>query len=137
MIRYLHLDGEQAIPAAQSHQPFKAIIIAESDVTPDLRSAMCEWLSSAGCLYLMAWGQNALEWQEGINLANLQNHDFGSIPDGRLIITTTHEHEDLAKVFWFAKYTAMHPCAQLDEVMLVHIADEARATEFAELYEQT
>lgn len=136
MIRYLHLDTANAVPPVQAHQPFKAVVIGDRPTAPDLRTAMCAWLNAAGCLYLMAWGTDARAWQEGVNLANLQAWDFGTIPDNRLIISTAHEQEELSEVFWFAKYTAMHPCATLDDVWLVHCAAAGRQTEIVELYEE-
>jgi hypothetical protein len=108
----------------------KAIVIAETAVSDERRAEISQWLVTSGCLYMMIWGTECRAWQDAVNLANLQSWDFGSIPDDCLVITTSHPDETLTDVFWFSKHTAMHPCASLEKVVLIHITKEGVAEEY-------
>jgi hypothetical protein len=108
---------------------FRAVVVAEAAVADERRAEISQWLVASGCLYMMAWGTECRAWQDAVNLANLQSWEFGTIPDDCLVITTSHPDETLADVFWFSKYTAMHPCAPLEKVVLIHITKEGAAKE--------
>ena len=83
---------------------------------------------------MMAWGRNCASWEEAVQLANRKAFDTPQIPDQSLIITTWHEEESLKDVFWFAKYTATHPCFKLDNLLILHLANIEREQELSAEY---
>jgi hypothetical protein len=134
-VDYCRLETTSSLPELTLEQPFKAVIVADTTATPEQKEAVARWLVGAGCLYMMAWGLNCRSWQDAINLANLQAFDFGTVPDDKLIITTAHEHEAIEDVFWFSKHTAMHPCCELTQTLLLHWSHNDRQAELADIYE--
>ena len=83
---------------------------------------------------MMAWGNNAQEIQNAVNLANLQSYDFGDIPDEKRVIATSHINEELEEVFWFSRYTAIHPCHALELTLLLHITDNSNEPKMLERF---
>lgn len=122
-MRYLHLTSANDLPDIGPTGAHKAVVIAEQTVDKAAREKISRWLVNSGCLYAMTWGEECRAWQDEINLANLQAHGFSKIPDDRLVIATSHPEEQLAEVFWFARYTAMHPCHKLTRVILLHLSE--------------
>lgn len=117
-------------------RPCKAVVIAEQPVSAEQRTTVCHWLIDSGCLFVMSWGDDCAAWAANVASLNRAAHAADEIPDERLVITTTHEDETLEQVFWFAKYTAMHPCADLEHVLLIHLATENCEREFLEALQQ-
>ena len=89
----------------------------------------------SGCLYVMAWGEGCSSWEEPVGLANLEAFDPEEIPDDRVVITTWHEDEPLNEVFWFSKHTAMHPCYELDNAVLLHLVPVGREQELTDEFD--
>jgi hypothetical protein len=86
-------------------------------------------------LYVIARGHDSDSWQDSVQAANFAAFDVDEIPDDRLIIATSHGDEPLDEVFWFSKYTAMHPCHTLETVLVVDLATVGRERELCEAYE--
>ena len=105
--------------------PCKVVLIVEAEIAADRRATICHWLLESGCLFLMAWGHDCADWAATMEQVNRAAHTTEEIPDDQLIITTAHADESLEQVFWFAKYTAMHPCASLESIVLVHLAGQS------------
>ena len=126
--RYLHLKPGDFPPRLEGVAPFKAVVVVDSEVTPEWRSQVSDWLVQSGCLYMMAWGQNCGEWDTSVDLANMAMFDYGEIPDDKFVMTTWHENESLQQTFWFSEMCAWDPYLEL-ETYIVHIAPESRATE--------
>ena len=87
---YVHLPaGKQPpeLPAALS----RVIVIVEDEVTDEWRDHISEWIVRLGCLYMMAWGKDCSKWDDSVDFANLEQHDFGDIPDNNFVMTTWHE----------------------------------------------
>src|SRR5512147_1894142 len=61
---YLHLKPGAALPALWVPTPFRAVVIAETPVPPEWQAEVSEWLLRAGCLYVMAWGNNCSTWDD-------------------------------------------------------------------------
>lgn len=133
-MRYLQLDEVTKFPESGFSDPLKAIVITEAELSLAQRAALGQWLVKSGCLYMMAWGEGSQAIQDAVNLANLQAHEFGKIPDEHLVITTSHEHESLRDVFWYCKHTAMHPCLLLENILLLHLADNNRENNLTRQY---
>lgn len=130
---YLHLSPDQAPPQLSSG-PFRAVIVSEEEVTQDWRNRIAEWLLKSGCLYVVAWGVECEDWHDTVDWTNLEEFDFGDIPDDRFVMTTWHADEPLSEALWFAGHCAHHPDIELGQTILLHIAKAARRTEMLETY---
>jgi hypothetical protein len=131
---YLHVKPGAVLPDAPRLAPFRAVIIAEAQVSPDWQAAASDWLVQSGCLYAMAWGVNSSSWDDSVDVANMEQFDFKEIPQDRFVMTTWHEDETLAEVFWFSKNNAFHPTVDLENTLLLHIATEEREKEVVRSY---
>ena len=131
---YRLLSATGSIPELGALTEFKAVVVVEVPVTKERLASICRELVASGCRYLMAWGSGCSDWEDGMNLVSLETVDSGEIPDDRVVIVTSHPDESLQDVFWFAKYTAMHPCHALDDVVLLHLSSESREEELLAAY---
>ncbi len=132
--RYLQLSPGDKLPKLDGFSPFKAVLIIESDVNSDWQTEASRWLVESGCLYMMAWGKACSSWDISVDLANLEQFDYGDIPDDDFIMTTWHEDEPLKEVLWFAKTTAHHPTVELNNVLFLHIGADDRGAEISALF---
>ena len=132
---YIHLTTSGELPDATALRPFKTVVIAEDTVTPERQAAISQWLVASGCLYMMAWGHDCSSWAESVALANRQAFDTDEIPNASLVMTTWHADETLQETFWFSKHTAMHPCASLENIVLLHMAEVGREQEMIAAYQ--
>ena len=137
-MRYIHLTAGSALPSLDLGEPFKSVVVLEQDVAEDDRALICDALVAAGSLYVMAWGKDCTHWPDELRAANLAAFsatETEEVPDASLVIATAHPTENLTDLFWFARYTAMHPCHQLDEVVLIHVGPEDREREYTAAFE--
>jgi hypothetical protein len=134
-VQYLHLLPTTGLPEFSAAEPFRAVVVVDQAVEAYQRDAICRWLVETGCRYMMAWGENCADWATATEQANRAKlADEEDIPSEQLAIATAHENEALKDVFWFAKYTAMHPCHALDKTMVLHLAATAREEELIAAY---
>ncbi|NND36722.1 MAG: hypothetical protein HKN81_06245 [Gammaproteobacteria bacterium] len=134
-MQYIQLIPATLPPDVSALSPFKAVVIVEDAATPERRAVISKWLVESGCLYMMARGRDSDAWQDAVQAANLAAFDLDEIPDDRLIIATSHGDEPLDEVFWFAKYTAMHPCHTLETVLVLDLSATGREREICAAYE--
>ena len=132
--RYLRLSPGDLPPKLNDFKPFKAVLIIETDVEPDWQISVSRWLADSGCLYMMAWGKDCSSWDTSVDLANLEQSDYGEIPEDDFIMTTWHEDESLEEVLYFAKTTAHHPTVELPNVLFLHIGADERGEEISALF---
>ena len=121
-VAYLHLPPEGALPQLMDKAPFLAILVAEEESTQMWQWETSRWLVDAGCRVLLSWGKDAEAWGEAVDEAALEAFDYEDIPDESLVVTTTHEDEELDEVFWFARHRAAHPACTLNRTLIVHVA---------------
>ena len=100
--QYIHLTPKMSLKNMEVHAPFAAVVVINDEVTPEWRATVSEWLVEAGCLYMLAWGDDCSLWDDSVDIANLEAHDWNDIPDDKSIMTTWHEDESLHEVFYFA-----------------------------------
>jgi len=131
---YLRLTQGNSLPKLLGFSPFKAVIIVEDDVKSDWQSSVSQWIANAGCRYMLAWGKGCSSWDTSVDIANLEQFDYGDIPEDEFIMTTWHENESLEEVLWFAKTTAHHPTLELHNVLFLHIGTTDREAEISSLY---
>ena len=113
-LEYLHLRPGDAPPRLDGTAPFKAVVVVESDVTPEWQGRVSDWLVRAGCRYMMAWGRDCSGWDSSVDEANLIVFDYPETPEDESIMTTWHDNEPLEEVFWFSQFCAMHPSLELE-----------------------
>lgn len=136
-VRYLHLPAGGTTPSSDPRPPFRAVIVVEQDVDADWRDRVSAWLVATGCLYMMAWGQDCDAWHDSVDWAYLSAWDFKDAPEDRSITTTWHDHETLAETFRFAQRCAFHPTIPLPDVLVLHVAPEARRDDLLSLWQAT
>lgn len=112
----------------------RALIVSEIEVTQDWRNRIAEWLLKSGCLYVVAWGVECEDWHDTVDWSNLEEFDFGDIPDDRFVMTTWHTDEPLSEAMWFAGQCAFHPDIELGDTLILHVAKGAREAEMLEAY---
>lgn len=135
-IRYLHLNADSELPVLDGMQAFKTVVVVEADVLQTMQWDVSRWLVESGCLYVLAWGKDCAEWKESAEEAGLEAANYEDVPDEQLVITTSHEDEELSEAFWFAKNRATHSAHELKETLILHIADEPRREELEALYRE-
>lgn len=119
-IVYLHLPPESSLPEIV-HEPTRVVVIIEAKVSAEWQSLVSDWIVSAGCLYMMAWGIECTAWDDSVDWANIEKYGEEPIPDDNFVITTWHSDEKLADVFWFSKNAAVHPVIDLQRTMFAPI----------------
>ena len=127
--RYLHLAPEAELPVLDALENFKAVLVVDVDVLETVRWDISRWLVESGSKYVMVWGQGAEQWRESIDDAHLEATNYEDLDDADVVITTTHEDDDLSEAFWFAQHRASHPAHELHDTLIVHIADAPRREE--------
>jgi hypothetical protein len=127
VVSYVQLRGGVSLPPMPSPAPFKAIVIAEEVVEAGWRFEVCTWLIRNGCLSFAAWGEACEAWHDDADHVNIADFEGRDIPEDRLVMTTWHDNEPLPKALWFVASVAFHPIADLENTLIVHVADHARA----------
>lgn len=133
-IRYLHLPAGSAPPTIGQDGPFKAVVIIEQAAEDHWRDRIGDWLVRSGCLYMMSWGQGAEAWHDSVDWALLTLHDFDEVPDDKLVMTTWHDDEPLAEVFWFSGYCARHDAAPEMDTWIIDVHVSERQVQLLEDY---
>lgn len=121
-LQYIRLLPDGTLPDISELPPYKAILVIEDAVSELWQWEVGRWLANSGCRYMMVWGENCVSWEESVEEANLEAFDYEDIPEDRVIITASHEDEDLSEVFWFAKHRASHPAHELRNTVILHIS---------------
>ena len=83
---------------------------------------------------MMAWGKDCSSWDDSVDIANLERFEYEDIPENQFVVTTWHEDEPLAEVFWFSKNSSNHPNEVLKSDLLLHIAAGPRESELLRAY---
>ena len=104
--KYLQIGGAGLLPDLNKERPFKSIVVIEQVVPPQRQREISKWLVESGCLYMMAWGIDCSSWDDSVDYANLELHDYGDIPEREVVQTTWHDKETLSDVMAFAKQYA-------------------------------
>lgn len=130
---YLHLRPEQSPPQFEP-RPFRAIVVIDTTVRAAWRNKISSWLVEAGCLYMMAWGIDCSTWDDSVDWAVIEAFSFEDAPDDRDVMTTWHEKQPLSDAFYFAGHWADHPSVELDETIIIHIAEDAQRSSLLQAY---
>lgn len=131
---YLHLRPGEQPPDNFVQICSRMVVVIEAEVSPGWQTLVSDWIARSGCLYMMAWGKGCSSWDDSVDMANIEAFNFDEIPEDKFIMTTWHEDEPLAEVFWYAKHNAFHPSVELENTVLLHISAEGRARELLGAY---
>jgi hypothetical protein len=134
-ITYLLIRPGEELPDITKLKPFLSILVSQETVDPAWREAVSKWLVKSGCTYMLAWGEECSAWEDAVDLANIEQFNFGEIPEDELVVTTMHENESLIDVFRFAK-TAEHACVEFSNTLILHLSFQNTETEFLIQYAQ-
>ena len=131
---YIHLAPNSALPGIRVI-PSKFIVVVEAEVSGAWQQRVSDWIVASGCLYMMAWGRASSTWDDSVDWANIDRCGSHPIPESEFVVTTWHDDEPLAEVFWFAKTVAQHACVGLAETIILDISIASRRDELLRLYE--
>jgi hypothetical protein len=129
VMQYLQLEPGSNPPDISALKPFRTVVIVDDKPTSEWQAQVSEWLVRSGCLYMMAWGKECSSWDDSVDSANLEEFDFGDIPEDKFVMTTWHENDSLRDVFWFSKNNAFHPTVELQNTVILHISWNNREKE--------
>lgn len=135
-MKYLLLIPDTEPPDIQELKPFRAVVIIEEAVTSEWQGKISDWLVASGCLYMMAWGIDCSSWDDSVDYSNLEEWNYGDIPDDKFVRTTWHENEPLDEVFWFSKHAAIHSHVTIENTILAHISSSSKEAEFLDKYDR-
>jgi hypothetical protein len=136
-LSYRHLKAGQDPPSFHDLRPFKAVVIVEEEVTPAWRDLVSERLVSAGCLYMMAWGDQCTSWDDSVDIANIELFNYKEIPEDQFVMTTWHQDEPVEEVFWFAQNCAFHPVVELNNTLILDISPVERGERLLLLFSKS
>jgi hypothetical protein len=130
---YIHLPVGSCPPRMES-SPNRTVVVIEQDVSPEWQAQISRWIVGSGCLFMMAWGKDCSSWDDSVDHANLEDFNYGEIPDDRFVMTTWHDDEPIEEAFWFCRYTAFHPDVELPYAYIVDISPAPRGDELLAMY---
>lgn len=133
MIAYQPIGEGEPLSNVAVSSPFKCVVIIESAVSPSRQTEISRWLVKSGCLFMMAWGPGCSSWDDSVDLANLEQFNFGEVPDDKFVMTTWHEDEPVHEVFEFSKFAAMHPTTEIENTLILHVNGNGKADEFTDM----
>jgi hypothetical protein len=125
------------LPEIKSLAPFKAIVVLEANYTIEWQNDVSDWLVAEGCRYMMAWGPNCSSWDDTVDWSVIEAAG-GEPDDAKFVMTTWHEDEPLASVFWFAQFCAnfSYDEVELINAVILHISHDEREKELLNLFTQ-
>ena len=85
---------------------------------------------------MLAWGRDCSSWDDSVDYANLEEFNYGDIPDERHVMTTWHDNWSLSEVFEFAKNDArpMSDNVELKGTLLLHISTVDKQQQYELLF---
>lgn len=113
------------MPIVSDYRRFKAVVI-QAAPSQCWQAVVSRWLVSGGCLYMIAWGEGCSSWDDSVDHANLEDWDYGDIPDKHLVMTIWHEHEPLCDALGFARVAAWHSDVDLQHCLLIDVGAAER-----------
>ncbi|MGD1924930.1 MAG: hypothetical protein ACFB03_12195 [Paracoccaceae bacterium] len=134
MFSYVFLPTDVPEPVPKDMTKFKCLILIEREVGGDYRYEVCKALVKAGCLYALAWGIDCSAWDDSVDWAFLEAHNFGDYPEDKFVRTTWHEGETLEEVVEFARHCTDHSEVKLEDVLVLDFVHHERSGLIKKLY---
>lgn len=133
-LKYIRLQPDDVLPELDDASPFKVILIIDGETSQPWQWEVARWLVRTNCRCLMVWGLECESWEEAIEDAHLEVFDFEEVPEDQIIVTTSHEDEELSEVFWYCRHRARHPAHELPHTVILHVSHEIKKAELEQLY---
>jgi hypothetical protein len=131
---YVLLNESNPLPPLNIDGQWGAVIVAEMEFSQSRQNAVADWLYSAHCRYMAAWGIGCSSWDDALDWAEIDFHPDGA-SDDQFIMTTWHENEALDEVFWFIGTIAnTYDDLPLSHILICHLADNDREVELLEQF---
>jgi len=124
--QYSHTSPESDLANSPIESPFAAVIILDTQITPEWRDEVSRWLVRSGCLFMMAWGVDCVDFHDSVDRASINEFDGEEIPDDKFVLTTWHDDEPLEEVLWFAQHAAHHDAFDQKRLLILDIAHQPR-----------
>lgn len=124
-VEYVHLPAGSELPTI-ANEPRRTVVLIAQEVEARWQDKVSDWIVETGCLYMMAWGQECITWDDSVDHATLRKFKYGEVPDDHFVMTTWHENEPLCEVFFYARMCACHPTVSLPLLTVVDIISEPR-----------
>lgn len=85
----------------------------------------------------MAWGVDCWLWDDSIDEENLEQFDYGTIPDEQFVMTTWHSDDTLEEAVRFAKIDAVRAFddSVLSDLLVLDFSDRAREARIRQIFE--
>ena len=138
-LQYIHLSPNSSPTALIASRPFSAVVIVTTDVDIKWRHDVSEWLVKEGCLCMMAWGCECSLWDDSVDIANLEAHNWKEVPVEQSVMTTWHDDEPLSDVFWHAHNSTFY-WSELEppnHLVLLDISEKSREGEMRDLFNKS
>lgn len=133
-MQYIQLQTIADITNININHPFKAVVIISKTISNDFRNEVSDWLVQNGCLYMMAWGEDCIAWDDSVDVANLEAFNWEDIPKDKSVVTTWHDDEALSEVFWFCKNCAIHPIIEINKTIILHVSSKNKCDAMSSAY---
>ena len=132
---YIHIEPDGVIPEFLQSEPFKAIVVLEAESSQAWQGTVSEKLVTAGCRYVMAWGEQCEVFHDIVDRTSIDRHDY-DVPAENFIMTTWHDNESLESVFWYSQFCAdfSYDEVELQRSLIIHISRIGRETEYLDLF---
>jgi hypothetical protein len=131
---YYQIYPGAGLPDISALKPFLAVVVIEESVTPEWVNMVSKWIVKSGCLYMMAWGSDCEDWHDSVDLANIEQFNYGDIPEDDLVMTSGHEAQTLIETFSESKDIVSHSCVDFTNTLILHISNKNKENEFLLMY---
>ncbi|WP_309602499.1 hypothetical protein [Sphingomonas sp.] len=135
---YIRIEPNADVPELSHPNPFKAIVVLETESSGEWQEIVSQRLVTAGCRYMMAWGKECEEFHDIVDKTSLGRHNY-DVPAENFIMTTWQNNESLENVFWYSQFCAdfSYDDVELRETLIIHVSCINREAEYLELYAQS
>ena len=84
----------------------------------------------------MVCGADCQAWVDAIRAANLRLVDIDDLAPEQWVMITPHHGERLRGVFWHAKKFARHTHVDLQHLLVIHLGEQNRSTEYVSIFDK-
>lgn len=135
---YIRISPGETLRDLRSLAPYKAIVVLETDYTPEWQNEVSGWLVASGCRYMMAWGPDCSSWDDSVDWADIDARNLED-DDSKFVMTTWHQDESLESVFWYSQFCAnfSYDEVELSNALIVHVSNVDRESEMLTLFGQS
>ncbi len=101
------------------------LVIADSSITIDERSAVSDQIVQQGCRYAVCWGHDCSLWDDSIDYSSMSRFPDFVTPDEHFIMTTWHEDDSLSDVIEYLRWNTMFDDYITQRALIVILGGDA------------